>query len=259
MSLSSKTLLALGLVLFMLGQGARAELRIDITQGTAKAVPIAVVPFLDPPSGKPAIDVAKLIGSDLGRTGRFAPIPESDMLQKPTKGTEVDFGDWRILGTEVVIVGRVLDGSDGKYTIQFQVFDAFRGEQLLGYRLPTTRANLRMSVHRVSDMIYEQITGIPGAAATRVAYVNVQGPVENRPYRLLMTDSDGENARVIMESKEPIMSPSWSPDGRKLVYVSFENQNSQIYVQVLRTGARKRVSARKGVNSAPSWSPDGRM
>jgi len=238
---------------------AKSELRIDITQGAGQAVPIAVVPFGWEGSGSPSTDVSGLVAADLTRTGRFAPIPETDMLQLPTTGAEVDFGDWRILGIEVVVVGRVTASGPDSYMIQFQVFDVFRGEQLLGYRLPSTSAALRVSAHRVSDMIYEKLTGVPGVAGTQIAYVNVLGQLGSEVFRLIVSDSDGENARVMVESAEPIMSPAWSPDGRKVAYVSFERGNSEVYVQVLRTGARQRVSARSGVNSAPAWSPDGRL
>ena len=237
---------------------AKSELRIDITEGAGQAVPIAVVPFGWEGSGSPSTDVSGLVAADLTRTGRFAPIPEIDMLQLPTTGAEVDFGDWRILGIEVVIVGRLTASGPDNYMIQFQVFDVFRGEQLLGYRLPSTGAALRASAHRVSDMIYEKLTGIPGIAGTQIAYVNVLGELGSEVFRLIVSDSDGENARVMVESAEPIMSPAWSPDGRKLAYVSFERGHSEVYVQVLRTGARQRVSGRSGVNSAPAWSPDGK-
>jgi TolB protein len=247
------------LVATCLAPVAKSELRIDITQGAGQAVPIAVVPFGWEGSGTPSTDVSGLVAADLTRTGRFAPIPETDMLQLPTTGAEVDFGDWRILGIEVVIVGRLTGSGPDSYMIQFQVFDVFRGEQLLGYRLPSTGAALRASAHRVSDMIYEKLTGIRGVAGTQIAYVNVLGEPGAEVFRLIVSDSDGENARVMVESADPIMSPAWSPDGRKLAYVSFERGHSEIYVQVLRTGARQRVSGRSGVNSAPAWSPDGRL
>ena len=181
------------------------------------------------------------------------------MLQKPTTGADIDFGDWRIIDTEVVIVGQMTPQSSGQYQIEFRVFDVFRGEQLLGYKLSTDSAGMRSAAHKISDLIYEKLTGIKGVASTHIAYVSVVGDLLKPTYKLVVADADGENARVLMESLQPIMSPAWSPDGRKLAYVSFENRQSQIFVQELRTGARRRVSARKGVNSAPVWSPDGRF
>ena len=236
-----------------------AQLRIEIREGVDKAVPVAVVPFgWDGQGAAPGPDVAEVVAADLARSGRFAPIPTADMLQRPSTGRDVDFDDWRILNVDYLVVGRLLPAADGALTIQFQVFDVLRGEQLLGYRQPATTRNLRAVSHRVADLVYEELTGIPGVFSTRIAYVTVTGEPGQQLYRLVVADADGANARVLVESAEPLMSPAWSPDGRKLAYVSFESRNSAIYVQTLRSGARERVSARPGVNSAPAWSPDGR-
>jgi len=242
-----------------LSSALHAELTIEITKGQGDAVPIAVVPFGWTGGGANPYDLASVIASDLSRSGRFAPVPESGMLQKPTTGAEIDFSDWRIIDTEVVIVGRMKPLSADEYQIEFRVFDVFRGEQLLGYQLRSGAAGLRSAAHKVSDLIYETLTGIKGVASTRIAYVSVIGDLLQPTYQLIVADADGENARILMESKQPIMSPAWSPDGRKLAYVSFENGQSQVFVQELRSGARRRVSARKGVNSAPVLSPDGRF
>jgi TolB protein len=182
-----------------------------------------------------------------------------DMLQRPTTGTEVDFGDWKIQGSEILVIGRVVQGAGDQFEIQFQVFDVLRGEQLLGYRQGTSAADFRRNSHRVADMIYEKLTGIRGVFSTRIAYVTATGTAPRQTFRMVVTDADGENPRVMVESAQPIMSPAWSPDGRRIAYVSFENNRSEIYVQDLRSGARKRVSARPGVNGAPAWSPDGRQ
>jgi TolB protein len=237
---------------------AGAELRIEISQGVDKAVPIAVVPFGWQGKGSAPFDVSGLVGADLARSGRFAPLDADDMLEHPTNGADVDFEDWRIIGTEVVVVGRLIQNGPDDFTIQFQVFDVFRGKQIFGYRQPARKSQLRGASHRVADMIYEELTGIRGIFSTRIAYVTASGAAGARTFRLVVTDADGENARIMVESPEPIMSPSWSPDGRKLAYVSFEKDKSEIYVQTLRSGARRRVSSRAGVNGAPSWSPDGR-
>jgi len=235
-----------------------AELRIQITKGQGEAVPIAVVPFGWQGEGATPYDIAAVVAADLGRTGRFAPVAESDMLQKPTSGAEIDFSDWRIIDTEYVIVGRISPKGTDNYDIEFRVFDVFRSDQVLGYRISTRTENLRGTAHQISDLIYEKLTGIPGIASTRIAYVNVVEENGARLHRLIVADADGENARTMLESRQSIMSPAWSPDGRKLAYVSFENGRSEVYVQELKTGARRRASARKGINSAPVWSPDGK-
>ncbi len=242
----------------LISANAGAELKIEILEGLGTATPIAVVPFGWEGVGAKPYQVAGVIGADLARTGRFTALPESDMLQRPTNGADIDFSDWRILDTEVLVIGNIQPaGRD--YTIEFRVFDVLRGKQLLGYRMPSSKAQLRNTAHRISDLIYEELTGVKGVAATRIAYVNVIGDPKQPTYRLIVADADGFNARVVLQSNAPIMSPAWSPDGRRLAYVSFENGNSQVFVLELRSGTRRRVSARKGVNSAPVWSPDGRQ
>ncbi len=238
----------------------RAELRIEIVGGVARPVPVAIVPFGWQGSGTVPFDIASLISRDLASTGRFEPLPERDLVQRPVAGTEVDFRSWKMLGVEAVVVGRLLETTPGEYTIQFQLFDVLRGQQLLGYRLPAPAAGLRLGAHRAADMIYEKLTGVPGIFSTRIAYVTAtQKGGKPDLYRLIVADADGANEQVMVESREPIMSPSWSPDGRKLAYVSFENKVAEIYVQTLRSGLRQKVSARAGVNGSPAWSPDGRM
>jgi len=132
------------------------------------------------------------------------------------------------------------------------------GASLLAQRLPSSEKGLRATAHRISDLVFERLTGIRGAFSTRIAYVAVDGKPPAQRYRLLVADVDGYNPRTVLESREPIMSPAWSPDGQNLAYVSFEGKASAIYVQRLATGERRRVSARAGINGAPAWSPDGR-
>jgi TolB protein len=249
---------SLFLIALFASTAALAELEIQITRGAGKQTPIAVVPFGWEGSGSAPIDVAAVIAADLQRSGRFAPIDEGDMLQKPTAGVDVDFGDWSILGVEAVVIGRMTQTGDNAYSLQFQLFDVFGGDQLVGYRMPATRGTLRRAAHRVADMIYEKLTGIQGVFDTQIAYVTARGNGNERTYALLVSDADGEGEHTIMESADPIMSPAWSPDSRRLAYVSFEGNASSIFVQTLRTGNRIQVSNRPGINGSPSFSPDGR-
>ena len=247
------------LMLALLGAHANAELVIDV-QGMAQPTPVAIVPFgwggnaPDMP-----LDVAELINNDLRRSGRFAPISEDDMLQKPTSGEDVDFDDWGYVGVEAVVVGSVAQTGENAYTIQFQLFDVFGRRQLVGYRMPASRGTMRAAAHRAADMIYEKLTGIKGVFGTKVAYVTATRQGEGRLYSLRVSDQDGENEHTIMESSDPIMSPAWSPDSRQLAYVSFEENKSSIFVQTLRTGNRFKVSSKPGINGAPAFSPDGRQ
>ncbi len=236
---------------------ARAELTIEITRGAEGALPIAVVPFgtQGPP---PPVDVAQVIAEDLRRSGRFAPLERGDMIAFPHSGREVSFRDWRLLDVGSLVVGRVLREGTG-YRVQFQLFDVFRGIQLAGYSIPTEAGRLRRTAHQIADIVYETLTGEPGAFATRIAYVTVsRGPDGASRYVLTVADADGHDPRPVLRSRQPILSPAWSPDGRRLAYVSFEGGRSKVYVQELATGRREAVAAWPGLNSAPAWSPDGR-
>ncbi|MDH3304451.1 MAG: Tol-Pal system beta propeller repeat protein TolB [Gammaproteobacteria bacterium] len=251
--------LKLSLAILVLAAGSsNAELVIDV-QGVAQPTPVAIVPFGWQGSGvEMPLDVAAVITSDLRRSGRFEPIPESKMLQKPTSGADVDFKDWSFVGVEAVVVGSVVQTGENAYTLQFQLFDVFGRKQLVGYRMPTSRGTMREAAHRAADMIYEKLTGIKGVFGTKVAYITAAQQGQKRLYSLVVSDQDGENEHTIMESNDPIMSPAWSPDSRQLAYVSFEGNRSSIFVQTLRTGNRFKVSSKPGINGAPSFSPDGR-
>ncbi len=245
-------------IVFIASTAHAQKLRIDV-QGIAQPTPVAIVPFgWEGNSAAVPLDVAEVINADLKRSGRFAPIAENDMLQKPTEGDDVDFDDWSILGVEAVVVGKVIQSGDNAYTLQFQLFDTFGRRQLVGYRMPASRGTMRAAAHRAADMIYEKLTGIKGVFGTKVAYVTAEQQRDNRLYSLIVSDQDGENEHKIMESKDPIMSPAWSPDGRQLAYVSFEGSKSSIFVQTLRSGNRFQVSSKPGINGAPAFSPDGR-
>jgi len=245
--------------LWLFAGTAMAEITIEITGGGVKRAPVAIVPFGWKGQGAAAPDdVAGIIAADLYRSGRFDPVPESGMLQKPTAGTDIDFSDWTRLGIEAVVIGTVEQTGDNAYSVQFQLFDPYQRTQLVGYRMPASRGTLRRTAHRAADMIYEKLTGIAGVFATQVAFVSATKQGRGNRYRLVVADYDGETEHTIMESNDPIMSPAWSPDSRRLAYVSFEGSRSSIYVQQLRTGNRIQLSAEPGINGAPSFSPDGK-
>jgi TolB protein len=237
-----------------------AQLTIEITEGVDQAMQVAVVPFgWQGGVTRPPLDVAEIIAADLALSGRFDPMRRADMLEKPEDAQEIDYEDWRLLGIEIIVIGQLLPQGSDDFIIQFEVFDIFKQDRLLGFRLPSTRTGLRAAGHRISDLIYEKLTGIRGAFATRIAYITVQGEVDDRQFRLVVSDADGANESVIVESPEALLSPAWSPDGNRIAYVSFESDESAVYIQELSTGQRQRVSARRGVNSSPAFSPDGKM
>ncbi len=250
----------LALSVLLCGSIATAQLRIEIRRGVERPVPMAIVPFSweAPPGTQVPVDVSGVITADLAGSGRFDPIAERDMVSRPTLPEQVDIQDWQLLKVEVLVIGRVIQDAPDRYTVIFQLYDVLRGEQLVGYRLTTPGADLRLTAHRVSDMIYEELTGIAGVFSTQVAYVSEQRDNGQQRFQLIVADADGHNPQVVADSPDPLMSPSWSPDGRRLAYVSFEGNQSAIYVQTLRTGQRERVSAREGINGSPAFSPVGR-
>lgn len=245
------------LLAVIFSQPSLAVLSIKITQGIEDALPIAVVPFGWTGQGEPPERFEQVIGADLYRTGRFSPLPVIDLPETPTEGSQIDFSNWRRLGVENIIIGRMQAQPGGGYLIQFQLFDVFKGVQLAGYRIPAQRNELRRTAHQVADIIYEKLTGERGAFATHIAYVTEHQQGLKKSYSLQVADSDGYAPQSVVESSQPLLSPSWSPDGQKLAYVSFENLNSSIYIQDLSTGKREKISSFKGINSAPVWSPDG--
>jgi TolB protein len=239
---------------------ASAQLNILITKPAARPIPIAIVPFGWHGSGPAAYDLAGVVTADLRSTGRFAPLAPGDMVSRPTQPAQVNFQSWRLLKTDYLVIGELTEDGPDRFTAVFQLFDVVRGEQSLGFRLQAGRVDLRATAHKISDMIFEKITGIPGVFSTQIAYVSEERRADNtKRYRLIVSDADGENARIVADSPQPLMSPAWSPDARRLAYVSFEGQQSAVYVQTLRTGTRERVSGRPGVNGAPAFSPDGRL
>lgn len=260
--LSARLLIATCLA-FLLPIAAFAQeqgLEIDIVGGNASALPIAVVPMPYQGSGAaPETDVARVIRENLARSGQFRGLPEQDIVERPTRGSEVNYATWRLLKQDFLVVGRTVDAGGGAYRVEYELFDVAKQERLLGFAM-TGRANaMRDVAHQISDAIYEKILGVRGAFYTRIAYVTASGSGRGMQYALMVADSDGYNPQTVVRSNLPLMSPSWSPDGRRLAYVSFEhNNNSAIYIQDLTTGSRERVASFRGINSSPAFSPDGR-
>lgn len=238
-----------------------AVLNIEIVGTDASALPIAIVPFewSVGQDGVP-VKIAQVVESDLERSGQFRAVPMEQMLEQPHRGKDINFENWRILDVENLLIGSVRK-SGAEYIVEFQLFDVFKGRQLLGESRKVPEGQLRTMAHYISDKVYEALTGDRGAFNTRIAYV-IAEPIEisgktKINYRLEISDTDGYNAQVILKSSQPILSPSWSPDGRKLAYVSFENRRSEIWVHSVFAGKRETAVRFEGINGAPVWSPDG--
>jgi TolB protein len=245
----------------LLGTGAFAQsggLTVDITNGNASALPVAVVPFgFEGASVPPESNPGEIVRADLARSGQFRTLPKNDIVEFPTRQAEVKFATWRLLKQDYLVIGRMSDGGDGGLRVEWELLDVAKQQKLAEGAISGQRTGLRDIAHQVADAIYEKILGVRGAFWTRIAYITATGSAPNYQYALMVADSDGYNPQVVVRSRESLLSPAWSPDGRKIAYVSFESGNSSVYVQDLGTGSRQVVSNSKGINSAPAFSPDG--
>jgi TolB protein len=242
----------------LLSAPAQAILTIEITQGVDTGIPVAIVPFAFEGSGKLPQSVSEVVESDLARSGRFSVVPRKDLPASAGVDDEVRYAEWRPLKLEGLAVGSVRQLDNGKYQVQFRLFDVFRQNQLVGYRYVVPPELLRTVGHQIADLIYEKLTGERGAFNTRIAYITKEGALRRPQFKLQIADSDGYNPQTIVTSVEPLMSPAWSPDGQRLSYVSFEDGRAKVYMQTVSDGRRELLAEFLGINSAPAFSPDGK-
>ena len=244
-------------LILLVSFSARAELVIPIISGVDNPTKIAVVPFASTTTNTLPENVAEVVSSNLYRSGQFETLAPSDMLSFPSLPADVVFRDWRLLGSEYLLIGQVQQSPVG-FSVSYSLYDVFSQRPVIDNRIRTTGlTGLRRLAHDISDEVYEAITGIRGVFATRIIYVeHIQQ--EAKPFRLILADADGANTQELLRSDEPIMSPDWSPDGKSVAYVSFETSRPAIYIQELATGARQQITNFSGLNGAPAFSPDGK-
>ena len=239
---------------------AVALLEVDITGGFQSATPIAIVPFSWSQTGKAPVDIASVISSDLTRSGVFSPLSFNQLPERPKIDGAINFPRWKNTEAENLVIGQVTAIGQGRYEVKFKMLDIFTGKNSLEYQYNVEAKNLRRVAHQISDKIFQELTHSRGAFDTLIAYVVVNNDVnvKKRVYTLAVADSDGYAEQIILKSRKPIMSPSWSPNGKRLAYVSFEKNRSVVYMQELKSGKRKTIAQFKGINSAPVWSHDGK-
>ncbi|MEH6550248.1 MAG: Tol-Pal system beta propeller repeat protein TolB [Pseudomonadales bacterium] len=244
---------------FVVAPLSHAALTIEITQGVDNPTSIAVVPFSYSGGDSLTQNIPAVIESDLYRSGQFAPMDQNDMLSYPHMSQDVHYRDWRAVGAEYVLVGRV-SKIMGPMSIQveYELMDVIRQKKILSGTVKGYSDKLRAVAHNISDDVYAQLSGIRGAFSTKILYVAANNVSKGQfRYRMMIADSDGHNEKTIFESSEPMLSPTWSPDGKNVAYVSFESGKAAIYTQNLGTGRRSRLTDFPGINGAPAWSPDG--
>jgi TolB protein len=252
--------LVLFLLLTTLSFSAHAILSMELTRGVAGAIPLAVVPFAGQEAAPQA--VSTIISDDLANSGRFKVYGKTALSEFPSEASKISSDYFRHLGTNNVAVGKISAVGGDRFDVKFQLVDVFQssgsGNVILEKKYTVSGGELRKLAHHISDLIYEQLTGVRGVFSTKMAYVVVQRPASGSArYVLELSDQDGYNPRSLLNSPEPIMSPSWSPNGRQLAYVSFENRKAGIYLQDVASGGRRLISEFPGINGAPAWSPDG--
>ena len=239
---------------------AHAQIEIDISGGEVRGVPIAIVPFKFIEGESLETDIARVISKDLAATGKFDPIDPIKFLTSPSSKDEVRYKDWRFLSAEVLVIGEVWKLAEENFEVQFRMFDVVKEVEVgQGVRIPNLRgSDLRAAAHIISDEVYKAFTGRPGAFHSRIAYIKKdEVEFQRYQYKLMVADWDGYGATEVYSSWEPLLSPSWSPDAKKLAFVSFGNTGSIVQTLELVTGQTEVIAAFRGVNSAPAWSPDG--
>jgi TolB protein len=227
---------------------AQAQFRVEISGVGATQVPIAINRFRD--EDKSSQPISTIVRADLERSGVFRLVDANAALDETGAPS---WTEWRGKGADALAAGSVMRLADGRVDVRFKLWDVVKGAELAGQSNAVRPGDLRLAAHRIADTIYEKLTGEKGVFSTRIAYVTKGGS----RYTLLVADADGEGGQVALNSAEPIISPSWSPGGKEIAYVSFEKQKAIVYTQDVATGARREVANFRGSNSAPAWSPDG--
>ncbi|KHF75828.1 tolB protein precursor [Acinetobacter sp. neg1] len=227
-----------------------AQLHLEIAKAPEQAPKIAIIPFANDNAIYPIVE------SDLNRSGRFT--SASQNLPATASLNQVQAGDWQNAGVPYVVVGQMKAVDANTFEIHYQLYDVQKQQYLLNEVLTVPRSRVRQAGHLISDTIYQALTGIAGDFSGRIAYVLRNQATPAQRYTLQIADTDGEQPKTVLSSRDPILSPAWTPDAKKIAYVSFETKRPAIYLQDLATGQREVLASFRGLNGAPSFSPDGK-
>lgn len=250
---------ALVLVAGFFASQSHAAIDVTINKSANDASPIAIVPFVNDSSKTFDFDPADLIGSDLQKTAQFRIIARNALPGRPKLGEVNNLPSFAQSGANHVLVGRIHHAGSEDLVVDIELYDSNLNTRVLGQSFRTTAANMRRTTHYIADEIYQKITGVRGAFNTQIAYISVvRYSAKKAEYKLVIADSDGYNPQAVITSKYPLLSPTWSPDGRELAYVSLRNQHAEIYTLNLNTGKEQKLAGFAGINGAPAYSPDGK-
>lgn len=239
------------------GLAVAEEKNILVTTGSNRAIPIAVVPFGWQGGSVLPEDMAEIVGNDLRNSGMYEPIPRQNMISLPTSAAEIIYRDWQALGAQYVLVGSIVPNG-GRLQVQYALFNVATQQQVVAGSVGGTLDQLRDMAHYVADQSFEKLTGTKGAFSTKMLYVTAERfSVNNTRYTLQRSDYDGARGVTLLQSREPILSPRYAPDGRRIAYVSFEQRRPRIFIQHVDTGRREQITNFEGLNGAPAFSPDG--
>ncbi|MDC0179902.1 Tol-Pal system beta propeller repeat protein TolB [Pseudomonadota bacterium] len=232
------------------------ELFLEITKGSEDPYKVAMIPFEG--NSKVSKQVNNIMRNDLIRTGEFSILDEELLLPVKMIDDELVFSDWKLLGMDYLVTGKIVN-ENNSLDINYEIYDIHKKRKVRSSKVFGIPNQIRQLAHYTSDGIYESITGIKGIAATRLLYVNeIKDSQLISRYKLMLADSDGANEKILLSSSEPIISPSWSPDGKRVAYVSFETGIAKVFIQEIASGKREAVLSKDTQISSPSWSPDGK-
>ena len=232
------------------------ELFLEITKGSEDPFKVAMIPFEG--NSRTSKQLNNIIRNDLIRTGEFSILDEELLLPLKMINEELVYSDWKLLGMDYLVTGTIID-TNNSLDINYEIYDIYKKKKVRSSKVFGIPNQIRQLAHYTSDGIYESVTGIKGIAATRLLYVNeIKDSQQISSYKLMLADSDGANEKILLSSSEPIISPSWSPDGKRVAYVSFETGIAKVFIQEIASGRREAVLSQDTQISSPSWSPDGK-